>query len=86
MNRGDAGDGLDLSISYFDGQGSSLGDPVLVRLAPGEWRQFDQPLGTRGASSGYVRVERVSGSSRFVAYGVLNDNATSDGSYIPMTK
>jgi PKD repeat protein len=86
VNRGDAGDALNLSLSYFDAHGSSLGDPVPVRLVPGEWRQFNQPLGTRGASSGYVRVERVSGSSRFVAYGVLNDNATSDGSYIPMTR
>ena len=86
VNRGDAGDALDLSLSYFEGHGISLGDPVPVRLAPGEWRQFGQPLGARGALSGYVRVERVSGSSRFVAYGVLNDSATSDGSYIPMTR
>ena len=35
---------------------------------------------------GSAKVERVTGTSRFVAYGVLNDAATSDGSYLPMAR
>jgi hypothetical protein len=31
-------------------------------------------------------VKKLSGASRFVAYGVLNDAVTLDGSYIPMTR
>jgi hypothetical protein len=32
---------------------------------------------------GYVKVERIAGSAPFYAYGVVNDNATSDGSFVP---
>ena len=31
---------------------------------------------------GYVRVERVEGMAPFYAYGVINDNANSDGSFV----
>ena len=37
----------------------------------------------RGFSSGYAIVERVSGSGPFGAYGVVNDQMTNDGSFIP---
>jgi hypothetical protein len=30
-------------------------------------------------------VEKLSGNSRFVSYGILNDQHNSDGSYIPMS-
>ena len=39
----------------------------------------------RAVASGWAKVEKTSGASRFVAYGVLNDQANSDGSYIPMS-
>ena len=39
-----------------------------------------------GPSAGSAKIERVTGTSRFVAYGVLNDAATSDGSYLPMAR
>jgi hypothetical protein len=54
-------------------------------LAPGQWMQFGQPLQALGATSGYAKIEKTSGNSTFVAYGVLNDAVTSDGSYIPMS-
>ena len=85
VNRGDASDAITLEISYFDGAGSALGAPTSVTLAPGEWMQFNQPLAALGAVSGYAMIRKSSGSSRFVAYGVLNDAVTSDGSYIPMS-
>jgi hypothetical protein len=86
VNRGDAGDAITLRVTYFAADGAALADPDAVTLAPGEWRQFNQPLASRGANAGFAKVERLSGSSRWVAYGVLNDQHNSDGSYIPMTR
>jgi hypothetical protein len=85
VNRGDASDAITLEVAYFDGAGAALGAPASVTLAPGEWMQFNQPLAAFGAATGYARIRKTSGGSRFVAYGVLNDAVTSDGSYIPMT-
>ncbi len=86
VNRGDAGDSVTLRITYFGPDGSQAGVPDTKSLAPGEWAQFDKPLASRGVASGWAKVEKLSGSSRFVAYGVLNDQTSSDGSYIPMTR
>jgi uncharacterized repeat protein (TIGR03803 family) len=85
VNRGDASDAITLSVSFFDGTGAALGAPTEVVLAPGQWTQFSQPLQVLGATSGYAKIKKASGGSRFVAYGVLNDAVTSDGSYIPMS-
>ena len=87
VNRGDAADAITLRVTYFGaGPGRPLlGSPVLKTLAPGEWLQFNRPLADFGASSGYAEVEKVSGASRFAAYAVLNDNVTSDGSYVAMS-
>lgn len=85
VNRGDGSDPITLRVSFFDGTGAALGTPTEVVLAPGEWTQFSQPLAAFGAASGYARIEKTSGGSRFVAYGILNDAVTSDGSYIPMS-
>ena len=85
VNRGDASDSITLNVSYFDGTGAALGTSTTVMLAPGQWTQFSQPLQALGVTSGYAKIEKTSGSSRFVAYGVLNDAVTSDGSYIPMS-
>jgi len=39
------------------------------------------------SAQGYVKVERVAGSSPFYAYGVINDNFNSDGSFVfPVTE
>ena len=57
-----------------------------MTLAPSSGGSSAGRSGPRGASAGYAKVERLSGASRFVAYGVLNDNASSDGSYVPMTR
>ncbi len=86
VNRGDAGDAVTLRVTYYGADGSVLANPDTATLAPGEWKQFNQPLGSRGAAAGFAKVERLSGASRFVAYGVLNDQHNSDGSYIPMSR
>jgi len=85
VNCGDASDAITLNVSYFDGTGSALGTPTPVTLSPGQWAQFNQPLLALGATWGYAKIEKTSGNSAFVAYGVLNDAVTSDGSYIPMS-
>src|SRR5262249_25068524 len=86
VNRGDAGDTITLRLTYHGANGAVLGAPVIVALAPGEWRQFNQPLAALGPDAGWVKIERISGSSRWASYGVLNDNANSDGSYLPMSR
>jgi hypothetical protein len=85
VNRGDASDSITLKVSYFNGTGVALGTPTTVTLAPGQWTQFNQPLQVLSATWGFAKIEKTSGNSRFVAYGVLNDAVTSDGSYIPMS-
>ncbi|HQQ77894.1 MAG TPA: PKD domain-containing protein [Thermoanaerobaculia bacterium] len=86
VNRGDAADAITLKVTYFGADGAALADPDTATLAPGEWRQFNQPLGARGALAGFARIERLAGASRWVAYGILNDQHNSDGSYIPMSR
>ena len=61
-----------------------------LTLGPGEFHQFNAVLQTAGKSGhigatfggGYVKVERVEGTAPFYAYGVINDNANSDGSFV----
>jgi hypothetical protein len=36
-----------------------------------------------GLSNGFVRIERTSGSAPYYVYGVINDQVTSDGSFVP---
>ncbi|MDE2756591.1 MAG: hypothetical protein OXI92_08600, partial [Acidobacteriota bacterium] len=58
-----------------------------VTLAPGGFHQYSGLLATAGIDQGYVRVERVSGGAPFYAYGVINDQANSDGSFVfPVTR
>ena len=85
VNAGDAGDPITLRVTFYGANGAALGAPVDRILGPGEWFQFNRPLAALGASAGYAKVERISGASRFATYGVLNDNVTSDGSYVAMT-
>jgi len=86
VNRGDASDAIAIRVTYFGADGAALPNPDTATLAPGEWMQFNGPLASRGAAGGYAKVERLSGRSSFVSYGVLNDQHNSDGSYIPMSR
>jgi hypothetical protein len=85
VNRGDAADSITLRVTYYGTNGAVLGAPVDPTLGPGQWFQFGRPLLALGAGTGYAKVEKISGSSRFAAYAVLNDNVTSDGSYVGMS-
>jgi len=75
-----------LRITFFGERGQALANPEEWTLGGGEWKQLGIPLDSRGAAAGSAKVERISGTSRFIAYGVLNDAATSDGSYLPMVR
>ncbi len=85
VNVGDAGT-VTLRVTFFGEAGQVLANPEEWTLGGGEWKQLGAPLDSRGAAAGSARVDRISGTSRFIAYGVLNDAATSDGSYLPMVR
>ena len=59
-----------------------------VSLEPGEFHQYSGVLDVLGGreDNGYVEVERTSGTAPFYAYGVINDQVNSDGSFVfPVT-
>jgi alpha-galactosidase len=57
--------------------------PELI-LSPGEFRQWNSILQSQGLSvaSGFLKVERIEGTAPYYAYGVVNDQLTSDGSFL----
>ena len=71
-----------LRTTVFSGDPNGPAPRVLqeVRLGPGGFHQYSGVLGS--LANGYVRVERVRGTAPFYAYGVINDQANSDGSYV----
>ncbi|MHB8800929.1 MAG: FG-GAP repeat domain-containing protein [Thermoanaerobaculia bacterium] len=75
-----------LRVTLFPGS-PDIGAPVVlpdVRLGPGRVRQLDRVLALAGLSSphAFARVERASGTARFFAWAVVNDEGTSDGSFL----
>jgi PKD repeat protein len=78
---------LVLEITYYGPDGRELGKESTCSpctLAPAQWKQFNGPLARFGVSHGFARIRRISGTDQFIAYGVLNDQANDDGSYVPM--
>lgn len=86
LSAGGPSDGpVTLRLTVYPGD-PALGPPRIltdVTLPPGGFSQASGLLAPLGLSSGFVRVERVAGSAPFFAYGVVNDNANSDGSFVP---
>ena len=56
-----------------------------VRLKPGETRQLGRILSASGlaASSGYASVSLSDAAAPFAVHAIMNDNVTSDGSFVP---
>jgi hypothetical protein len=87
-NLGDAGDFGTFRVDVYDGDtGLLAGSTSLASLAPGGWAQLNAVLQSFGVANGYAHVVKLSGNSRFLVYGVVNDGATpgqgtSDGSYV----
>lgn len=64
--------------------GSALTYREAETLPPYGWLQFNSSdlLGAAGLTNAFVKMERVSASGSFGAYAVINDNTTSDGSFL----
>jgi hypothetical protein len=73
---------LRVSLASAEGGGPTVVLPE-VRLAPGGLHQWNRVLSLGGLSAGWALVERVSGTAPFFAYGVVNDEGTGDGSFVP---
>ena len=83
---------ITLRATVYSGEASDTSPRVLedITLEPGGFHQYSPVLGvldsTDGDRQGYVKVERVEGEAPFYAYGVINDQANSDGSFVfPVT-
>ena len=76
---------ITVRTTVYSGEAADATARVLedVTLEPGGFHQYSGLLGVLGVpAQGYVKVERVEGTSPFYAYGVINDQANSDGSFI----
>ena len=83
---------ITVRTTVYSGEAADATARVLkdVTLEPGGFHQYSGLLGrlesVEGNRQGYVRVERVEGRAPFYAYGVINDQANSDGSFVfPVT-
>jgi hypothetical protein len=81
----DVGDAA-LGVSVYSTDPSAPGSVTLpqIRLKPGEFRQIGRILSTSGlnAKSGFARIGARDSTAPFLAHAVVNDNVTSDGSYL----
>ena len=90
QHMGAADDGpVTLRTTIYSGEADDTSSLVVgeVELQPGGFHQYSGLLGRLGTpAQGYVKVERVEGEAPFYAYGVINDNFNSDGSFVfPLT-
>ncbi|MFN8008572.1 MAG: IPT/TIG domain-containing protein [Terriglobia bacterium] len=88
QNVGTAEEGnIRLQLTVFSGaEGTPISKVITDQvLPPGGFAQINGILASNGLSlsNGFVRVERVSGTAPYYAYGVINDQLNSDGSFIP---
>ena len=85
QNAGKASEGaITLRVTVYSGDPEAPGSLVLpdLSLPPGGFHQYNGILNLAGFDNGYVKVERVEGVPPFYAYGVINDNFNSDGSFV----
>ena len=86
QNAGDANEGIiTLRVTVFSGDSASAGRSEVLpdrTLPPGGFYQYNGILREAGFDIGYAKVERVNGKAPFYAYGVINDNFNSDGSFV----
>ncbi len=81
-------DPVSLEVTLVSGDDGSAFDVTAGRpisLSAYGWFQYEDAnlLRMAGFPSGYAIVERATGSGPFGAYGVVNDQLTNDGSFIP---
>jgi photosystem II stability/assembly factor-like uncharacterized protein len=77
-------DPIRLRVTIYDGSTGAAFPLPEFDLSPGGFIQINEILQSYGLSlsEGYARVERITGSAPFYAYGVINDQVTSDGSFV----
>jgi formylglycine-generating enzyme required for sulfatase activity len=88
QNMGTATDGnITLVVTVYSGIAGNSASTVLpdIILTPGEFNQINGVLQSNGLmlTNGYVKIERISGTAPYYAYAVINDQVTSDGSFVP---
>ncbi len=80
---------ITIRLSVFSGDPTIDVPPQIyeVSLKPGGFKQISGILQTGPyiLTNGYVKVERIGGLAPYYAYGVINDQVTSDGSFVPPT-
>ena len=86
QNAGVGGEkSITLRVTVFSGDPASGGRSVDLpdlSLPPGGFHQYNGILTEAGFDNGYVKVEPVAGTAPYYAYGVINDNFNSDGSFV----
>ncbi len=84
------GESITLRVTVFSGDPATAATGMVLpdrTLPPGGFYQYNQILKMAGLDNGYVKVERVEGTAPYYAYGVINDNFNSDGSFVfPLTE
>ncbi|MFI5119834.1 MAG: hypothetical protein ACHQM4_05440 [Thermoanaerobaculia bacterium] len=80
---------LSLSVRLYDATTSqAVGSPITVTLQPGDWTQWSSVFDVAGVPAGttaaFAVMTRIAGDDTWLAYGVLNDAKTSDGSILKM--
>lgn len=76
-------DPIALRVTLRSGAGGAPAVLPDVPLDAGQWTQLSRVLAGAGFADGWATIDLVSGAGPFGAYGVFNDNATNDGSYVP---
>ncbi len=77
---------ITLRLTVFSGN-VAVSSPQLVAevtLPPGGFKQFNGILQSEGLmlDNGYVKIEKVFGEAPYYAYAVINDQASSDSSFV----
>lgn len=82
-----AADPVTVRVTAYSGDGTGFSRVLRENLAIAGfgWEQLSGVFAGTGISSGWVTIQRTSASGRFGAYGIVNDNTTNDGSYVPPT-
>ncbi len=80
-------DPVTLEVTLYAASGTAAPVVLTRTLSPGDWYQWNGVLAQAGlpdGSYGYARIRRLSGTAAWIAYGVVNDDVTNDGSVLPM--
>ena len=86
QNAGDESEGnIIVRVTVFSGDPAPADRSLVLpdlSLPPGRFHQYNNILKEAGIENGYAKVERVEGAAPYYAYGVINDQVNSDGSFV----